>query len=67
MRSDVRVSNDEGDHEHLRDALGLRFPRDGDARVGCEWVEVVAQGVPAHVGTPTPGYRGASRQRSGRR
>jgi len=24
--------------------------------VGCEWVEVVAQGVPAHVGTPTPGY-----------
>ena len=34
----------------------LQFPRDGDAHVGCEWVEVLAQGVPAHVGTPTPGY-----------
>jgi len=34
----------------------LQFPRHGDAFVGCEWVEVVAQGVPAHVGTPTPGY-----------
>jgi hypothetical protein len=34
----------------------LQFPRYGDAYVGCEWVEVVAQGVPAHVGTPTPGY-----------
>ena len=34
----------------------LQFPRHGDAYVGCEWVEVLAQGVPAHVGTPTPGY-----------
>lgn len=34
----------------------LQFPRYGDAYVGCEWVEVLAQGVPAHVGTPTPGY-----------
>lgn len=34
----------------------LQFPRDGDAYAGCEWVEVLAQGVPAHVGTPTPGY-----------
>jgi hypothetical protein len=34
----------------------LQFPRLGDAYVGCEWVEVLAQGVPAHVGTPTPGY-----------
>ncbi len=34
----------------------LRFPRDGDAYAGCEWVELFAQGVPAHVGTPTPGY-----------
>ncbi len=34
----------------------LRFPRDGDAYAGCEWVDVLAQGVPAHVGTPTPGY-----------
>lgn len=34
----------------------LQFPRHGDAYAGCEWVEVLAQGVPAHVGTPTPGY-----------
>ena len=34
----------------------LQFPRHGDAYLGCEWVEVLAQGVPAHVGTPTPGY-----------
>jgi hypothetical protein len=34
----------------------LQFPRLGDAYAGCEWVDVLAQGVPAHVGTPTPGY-----------
>ena len=34
----------------------LQFPRDGDPYTGCEWVEVFAQGVPAHIGTPTPGY-----------
>jgi hypothetical protein len=34
----------------------LRFPRDGDAHAGCEWIDVFAQGVPAHIGTPTPGY-----------
>ena len=34
----------------------LQFPRHGDAYAGCEWVDVFAQGVPAHVGTPTPGY-----------
>jgi hypothetical protein len=34
----------------------LKFPRDGDLYLGCEWAEVVAQGVPAHIGTPTPGY-----------
>ena len=34
----------------------LQFPRHGDAHVGCEWVDVLAQGVPAHIGTPTPGY-----------
>jgi hypothetical protein len=34
----------------------LQFPRHGDAYAGCEWIEVLAQGVPAHVGTPTPGY-----------
>lgn len=34
----------------------LQFPRHGDAYVGCEWVDVWAQGVPAHIGTPTTGY-----------
>jgi hypothetical protein len=34
----------------------LHFPRYGDAYVGCEWVDVLAQGVPAQVGTSTPGY-----------
>lgn len=34
----------------------LKFPRYGDAHTGCEWVEVLAQGVPAHIGTPIPGY-----------
>ena len=34
----------------------LQFPRHGDADVGCEWVEVLAQGVPVHIGTPTPGH-----------
>ena len=34
----------------------LQFPRDGEAFVGCEWVDVLAQGVPAYIGTPTPGY-----------
>ena len=33
----------------------LRFPRTGDACEGCEWVDVFAQGVPAHIGTPTAG------------
>lgn len=34
----------------------LQFPQHGDAYVGCEWVDVLAQGVPAHIGTPTPCY-----------
>jgi hypothetical protein len=34
----------------------LKFPRYGDDYVGCEWIEVTAQGVPAHIGTPTPGF-----------
>ena len=33
----------------------LKFPRTGDAYPGCDWVEVIAQGVPAHIGSPTPG------------
>jgi hypothetical protein len=34
----------------------LRFPRYGDDYVGCEWIGVTAQGVPAHIGTPTQGF-----------
>jgi hypothetical protein len=34
----------------------LKFPRCGDDYVGCEWIRVTAQGVPAHVGTPTLGF-----------
>jgi len=33
----------------------LKFPKEGDELMGCEWVEVSAQAVPAHVGSPTPG------------
>lgn len=33
----------------------LKFPESGDDYFGCDWIEVVAQGVPAHVGSPTPG------------
>ena len=34
----------------------LKFPRAGDDHTGCEWIEVIAQGVPAHIGTPRPGF-----------
>ena len=34
----------------------LQFPRYGDDYIGCEWIKVTAQGVPAHIGTPTPGF-----------
>lgn len=34
----------------------LRFPREGDATLDCEWITVYAQAVPPHIGTPTPGY-----------
>jgi hypothetical protein len=34
----------------------LKFPRYGDAFTRCEWIEVYAQGVPAFVGSPWPGY-----------
>jgi hypothetical protein len=33
----------------------LKFPRHGDDYPGCEWVEVIGQGVPAHIGSPSPG------------
>ena len=32
----------------------LKFPWDGDDYLGCEWITVVAQGVPPHIGSPTP-------------
>jgi hypothetical protein len=34
----------------------LKFPSTGDDYSGCDWVEVVGQGVPAHIGTPSPGH-----------
>ena len=34
----------------------LRFPSGGETCIGCDWVDVFAQGVPAFIGTPTPGY-----------
>lgn len=34
----------------------LQSPRYGDDHTGCEWIGVLAQGVPAHIGTPTPGH-----------
>lgn len=33
----------------------LKFPKEGDEHSGCDWIEVRAQAVPAHVGSPTPG------------
>jgi len=33
----------------------LKFPKEGDEHLGCEWIEVRAQAVPAQVGSPTPG------------
>lgn len=33
----------------------LKFPKDGDDFPGCEWITVTAQGVPPHIGSPSPG------------
>lgn len=33
----------------------LKFPKYGDYHYGCEWIEVIGQGVPIHIGSPTPG------------
>jgi hypothetical protein len=33
----------------------LKFPKDGNDYFDCEWVDVLAQGVPAHIGSPAPG------------
>jgi len=32
----------------------LQFPRFGELHIDCEWVTVIAQGVPAHVGAEVP-------------
>ena len=32
----------------------LKFPTEGDEHAGCEWIEVTAQAVPPHIGSPTP-------------
>ena len=33
----------------------LKFLMEGDEYSGCGWIEVTAQAVPAHIGSPTPG------------
>lgn len=33
----------------------LKFPRGGVDYYGCDWIAVTAQGVPPHIGSPTPG------------
>jgi hypothetical protein len=33
----------------------LKFPKDGDDFIGCDWIEVTAQGVPPPIGSPSPG------------
>jgi len=33
----------------------LKFPRYGDDHTDCEWIDVIAQGVPAHIGSLTFG------------
>jgi hypothetical protein len=33
----------------------LKFPKEGDHVAGCDWIEVTAQGVPPHIGSPSPG------------
>lgn len=32
----------------------LKFPSRGDDYTGCAWVEIMAQGVPGHIGVPGP-------------
>lgn len=32
-----------------------KFPRHGDETLDCEWLEVTAQGVPGHIGSPAAG------------
>ena len=34
----------------------LKFPKFGEYHHACEWTEVIAQGVPPHIGSPSPGF-----------
>jgi len=43
----------------------LKFPGGGDDYVGCEWVEIIAQGVPAHIGASDPEAPDDGTDRSG--
>ena len=38
----------------------LKFPKEGDEYLGCDWIDVTAQGVPPHIGSATadPANRG---------
>lgn len=29
----------------------LKFPKEGDEYLGCDWIEITAQGVPPHIGS----------------
>src|SRR5437870_4983235 len=33
----------------------LKFPKEGDYSTNCNWIEVIAQGVPPHIGSPSLG------------
>lgn len=33
----------------------LKFPKFGEYHQACDWTEVIAQGVPPHIGSPSPG------------
>src|ERR1700733_12719259 len=33
----------------------LKFPKEGDDVAGCDWIEVIAQAVPPHIGSPSAG------------
>ena len=43
--------------EHLRHAMGSEVSDiSASITTGGEWIEVIAQGVPPHIGSPTPGF-----------
>jgi hypothetical protein len=35
----------------------LQFPRFGEFHIGCEWITVIAQSVPAHVGAEARAFK----------